>query len=168
MKNEIENIKDLLDKYYEAETNENEEKLLSEYFSGDVASELMVYKPHFEFNSAGYDDGRSLSDDFDDKFFEKISKSELKVVKKKNSNFMWYSAVAATFLIAFGLFRFFGNTGINDDLVYDDAVEIMILISEKMDTATGDLHKLGAFESDEESFDAFRALEIYGKHINNQ
>lgn len=47
---ELDKVKKLIDKYFEAETSLKEEKLLKEYFSGDlIDEELVQYKPFFSY-----------------------------------------------------------------------------------------------------------------------
>ena len=168
MKNDISIIRTLLEKFYEAETDEQEEALLKEYFRGDVAPEFEIYKPQFKYYAIGFDDGKSLSENFDSKLMDNISKSGLKVAKKNSYTFMWYAGVAATLLLAFGLY-FTNNTADElSDNEYAQAVDALILISEKMDTAYGGLEQLGEFDNNLNQFDAFKALEFYGKHFNNQ
>jgi hypothetical protein len=168
MKNDNLTIRTLLEKFYDAETDEQEEALLKEYFRGDVAPEFEIYKPQFKYYSIGFDDCKSLSDDFDSKFKSNISKSGLKVTKKKSNVLMWYAGVAATLLLAFGLY-FNSNTADEfSDNEYAQAVDALILISEKMDVAAGGLQMLGEFDNSFNYFDAFKALEFYGKQINNQ
>lgn len=169
MKNNETTIKQLLDKFYEAETTEQEEKTLKEYFcSSDVAPEFESYRAQFEFYEIGYDDGKSLSLDFDDKLMREISKTQIKPTKRKTTNLMWYASLAATFLIAFGLFYFTRTTTQVSESDYAQAVDAFILISEKMDLASVELQNLQAIEDSFDELDAFKLLENYGKHLNNK
>ncbi len=165
MKNEDINISQLLEKFYEAETSEREEEILKEYFRSDVDPEFEIYKPQFVFYDQGYGDVRGLSNNFDDKFFANVQIAGPKLVKSKEHHYMWYAGIAATFVVAFGLFFFTRANDRVSEVEYDQAVNAFILISEKMDIASGDLHNLKVFEERLDSFGAFEALENYGKHL---
>lgn len=165
MKNDITTIRELLGRFYEAETDEQDEEILKEYFRGDVASELMAYKPQFQFYDVGFDDGKPLSKDFDDKVLNAIKQMDSKPVIKKSHSYMWYAGIAATFLIAVGYFFLSRDTDNFSEQEYTQAVNAFILISEKMDLASGQLQHLGTIKSEFNQFDAFKALENYGKHL---
>lgn len=169
MKNEDINIRQLLEKFYEAETSEQEEEILKEYFRSDVDPEFEIYKPQFAFYDQGYSDTRGISSGFDEKFFANVQAADPKLKKSKQVHYMWYAGIAATFVVAFGLFFLDRTNDSVSEVEYDQAVNAFILISEKMDIASGDLHKLEVFEDRLDSFGAFEALENYGKHlINNE
>lgn len=64
-------IKILLDKYFEGETSLEEENLLKAYFQGQgVAPEFLPFQPLFQFFEA--EKQASLSHEFDHKLFQKI------------------------------------------------------------------------------------------------
>lgn len=166
MKNDATTIKQLLEKFYDAETTEQDEEILKEYFRSDVAPEFEIYKAQFTFYDVGYGDDRGLSRDFDDKFFAAIN-TEPKLVKSKQTSYLWYAGIAATFMVAFGLFFLTRTTNQVSDIEYNQAVSALILISEKMDIASGDLQNLHVIEKSLNHFDAFKVLENYGEHLTN-
>ena len=168
MKNDITHIKQLLEKFYDAETSEQDEILLKEYFEGDVAPEFEVYKPQFEFYKFGYDDNKPLSQNFDEKFLNKIAGSGLKQVENRSYKTYWYASVAAAILVIFGVFQFINTSDKATDKDYAYAVESLILISDNFEIASSQLESLGDFDPNFDHFDAFKALETYGKHFIKQ
>jgi len=168
MKNDISTIRQLLDKYYDAETDEQEEDILYEYFSGVVAPEFEMFKPHFLFNRIGYDDGKELRSDFNEIFMKNISATNLKPVKSKRLNLFRYAGVAAAAVAVFVMFLLINKDEDVSEEEYAQVIESLILISEKMETASHELRALSNIENSLNTIDAFKALEEYGKHFINQ
>lgn len=168
MKNDSTSISRLLEKFFDAETSEQEENVLKEYFKGEVAEEHKIYLPLFEFYQTGFDDGRELSNDFDSKFFDKVNSQKLSAKRNASYYLLRYSGVAAILLIAFGFYFFNKSSEDYNPIDEEHAINALILISEKMDLASNQLHSLGAIEKSFNSFDAFKALETYSKQINNK
>lgn len=89
---ELDNIKKLLEKYFEATTSEAEEKKLREYFSQEkVAPQLEQYRPIFAYFSVAKQ--------------ERFTKQ---VPLKPRRNYSRWLSIAAVAVIAFGIY--FGNT----------------------------------------------------------
>ncbi len=78
---EIKRVQELLDRYFDAQTTLGEEKMLREYFKGEVSQEFLVYKPLFNCYS------------------EEIERIE--GVKVKRRDFRWISVAAAAALALF-------------------------------------------------------------------
>lgn len=106
MNNQI--IERLIDKYFAGETSLAEEQQLRDYFSGEnVHPDLKEYAPLFQyFNAAA---SKQLSDDFDDKLFEKINALESETSKETaapkkarviNLTIRRFSRVAAAVVLA--------------------------------------------------------------------
>lgn len=84
-------IENLLDKYFEGETNLHEEKALKEYFNQEkIASHLEVYQPMFQFFEAKEE---LVEEEFVFKFPDEVS------TPSKASKKMWYSLVASLVLL---------------------------------------------------------------------
>jgi hypothetical protein len=82
----IKEVKDLLEKYFNAETTLKEEQLLRDFFKGEVSDEeLLVYKPMFNC------------------FTEEIDKldTESSTGTKRQIHFRWISVAAAAALALF-------------------------------------------------------------------
>lgn len=82
----IKEVKDLLEKYFNAETTLKEEQLLRDFFKGEVSDEeLLVYKPMFNC------------------FTEEIDKleTESSTGTKRQFHFRWISVAAAAALALF-------------------------------------------------------------------
>jgi len=164
MKNDITTILQLLDKFFEAETSEQEEIHLKEYFNGEIAKELLPYKPLFQFYEIGYDDGKSLSDNFDEKLLKSIKEMDSKPKTRKMPQFLWYAGIAASLLIIAGTFFFTKTVNEKESEQYSYAIDALILISEKMDLASVDLENLSVIGSSLNQFDALKLLDEYGKN----
>lgn len=77
-----EDIPSLLDKYFEEKTSPEEESTLRDYFNKeDVAEELLLYKPLFEFVQE--EQNISLNSDFDAKLLQQIAQKEIQIVVNK-------------------------------------------------------------------------------------
>lgn len=168
MKSNITQIRELLDKFYECETNEEEEDILREYFRGDVAPEFQTVAHQFKYYDHNLPKDTNLSIEFDKKVIESInnyeSKSKLKVIRKKS----WYGiAVAASLLVIFGMF-FLLQSNNNEQSEYNEAMNALILISEKMDVATNELQVLESFDEGFSNFEALIILENYENKIINK
>ena len=105
-----EEVKILLEKYFEGETSLQEEILLSEYFNGEnVDTELTSYRPMFQFFKVEKD--VKLSSAATDNIL-KISKNESKIVELSTSQKgsgarsigLWWRAAAAIMVLGVSTF----------------------------------------------------------------
>ncbi len=73
-------MKALIEKYFEGETSLEEEAQIRAYFNGEaVDNELKAYQPLFQYFA---NEGElALSDDFDEKLFQKMEQTAVKVVQ---------------------------------------------------------------------------------------
>ena len=98
----IEAIKILIEKYFEGETSLQEEAQLSEYFNGDeVATELKVYQPLFQFFKAGKN---ILLNESAAERLNEIGIRQLEVGKSdrhptSHIRHIWWRAAAAVFIL---------------------------------------------------------------------
>jgi hypothetical protein len=98
-------INQLIEKYFNGETSLTEETSLKKYFnSGAVSEDLKQYEPLFQYFEEEKE--RVLTDDFDQKLFEKIGGAG-KVIQMRSTRMVYLRVAAAVvFLIAsFFLFQ---------------------------------------------------------------
>jgi hypothetical protein len=82
---ELDKIKRLTEKYFEAETTEAEEQTLRDYYSGDeVAEELEQYRPMFSYFSSAKQE----------RFTQQVP------LKPRKNLYQWISVAAAVVLVA--------------------------------------------------------------------
>ncbi|MFD1095724.1 hypothetical protein [Salegentibacter chungangensis] len=138
---ELREIEKLIEKYEAAETSLSEEKALREYFkTREVPPRLQVYRAIF-----GYAHQQKQQ------HFSDIP--ELKSERRKVN--YWWSGVAATVILALGLFLYQDNdmrksqedlgTITDEEMAYQKTKETLRLVSEYMNEGTEDLVYLKEF-----------------------
>jgi hypothetical protein len=96
-----EEIKILLEKYFDGETTTEEENALSSYFNGDrIANDLKQYQPLFQFFKKEKEVTLSQSATYKILNIPK-SKPEMKVIRGSSK---WWKAAAAIFILGVGSF----------------------------------------------------------------
>jgi hypothetical protein len=102
---EYEIIKQLLDKYWEANTSLEEEKMLADYFkSGNVHPNLLVYCQLFSYYDEQYQ--VSLPEDFDKKVLQRIEEQKsAPVIRKMNSIWLRVAAAVIILITAAGIYK---------------------------------------------------------------
>jgi len=148
-------IKILLEKYYEGATSNEEELLLKEYFSRqEVPEELRSDSEIFRFflDSASIPDASS---GFEEKILRKIDRQRAE--KKFNSRrriIAVMSAAAAVIIIISATWFFTRNRGTVSDtysdpqIAYAEAMKILYEVSVKLNKGTSPLGKIGVLESE--------------------
>lgn len=124
---ELSKIEELLEKYFEATTSIEEEKLLQEYFaSNDVASHLEPYKSIFGFFANE----------------KQVESMQITVVKNTNQSFKWLS-IAASLLIMFGVgFSIFNQDIKSNDLgTYDNPEEAFLATQKALALVSKNVNK---------------------------
>lgn len=130
---ELNRIKIILEKYFEATATEAEEQELRNYFASDgVAPELETYIPMFAyFNQAS----------------EERSAREVPLKTKRNSySYRWIS-IAAVLMLMFGLY--YGNQIREQreaEFAYQETRKAFGLIAQNLDRGTEKVAFLGEFE----------------------
>lgn len=119
---ELNKIEELLEKYFEGNSNEEEEQILKTYFSqGNVVKHLQKYKPIFGF----FTESKEVRSE------KKFAWNE---VQNRRNNFRISISIAASLLMAMGT-GFFMYTNYNesnqDDLGTFDDPEIAFLETQK-------------------------------------
>jgi hypothetical protein len=177
MKNNIQFIKELLEKYYECSTTLVEEQTLREYFTGsDVADDLVIHKPQFFYYSQALVN-ETLADDFEKRFLLKIKDDDKHTSRIfRFSRKFVYSAVAMLLVgisMTWAVSRNFNSitvTGNEDvdksEFALEQTLNALNLISESMDNTTDHLMKLEIIHRGFEQFDQFEKLEYLNEYLN--
>lgn len=105
----MENIQQLLNKYFEGETSSAEEKELRQFFaSAEVPEHLMMYKPLFAYFDEEILKEEASSEGIDKQLGEIIIPSvEKKVIPQHRIILRWVSGVAAAVLLLLGVGQLF-------------------------------------------------------------
>ncbi|MFS4492139.1 hypothetical protein [Maribacter sp. 2308TA10-17] len=139
---ESDNIKELVEKYFEATTTVVEEETLRAYFSkGSVTPELEQYVPMFQY----------FSNAKEEKFTKQVPLDTIANVTKKRFNFKWLS-VAAVGLLMFGIY--FGNGYFENqreqqrqaEMAYHETKKALNLLAENFNRGTEKVAYLNQFE----------------------
>ena len=141
---ELDNIEQLLEKYFEATTTVAEEKILNAYFSqDDVAPHLEEYKPMFNY--------------FINAKNERFTKPvPLKTERKKNF-LKWISVAAVAILIVGIYFNNYNKPSNSLDEMYtqaelESAQKALTLLSDNFNLGTQKASYLGEFEKNTKKF----------------
>jgi len=149
----VEDIKILLDAYYEGETNPEQENILLEYFhGGEVADELKEDKEIFlQLNDADkiIEVPQRLEDRLEN-LIDALAEKEKPLLKvsKKNYTLKWITSIAASIVILIGAGIYFNyqsvqqpvsvakvdprDTFSDPDLAYEEASKALMLISKNL------------------------------------
>ena len=139
------NIRKLLDKYWEGESSRLEETQLREFFAGsDVPEDLKTYQPLFQFFQIEQD--KNLNGDFDQRLIEQLKSSEKPKAKVRKLPY-YLMRVAAAALLLFSIY--FVNQQWNQDNydpvvveemtpeeVYEQTKAALLLVSAKLNKGT--------------------------------
>lgn len=152
-----ENIKILLDKYWEGETTQSEEKALQNYFTnGVVADELKEYQEYFASikNLSQY----QLPNNFDDKVLASIkpkSKFERLTIIK---NLLAAASVAAVFIVVSLIYWPNSDAAITQaekqqaQQAYNETLLALQIISNKLDKGNQSISKIGVWHQVQTKF----------------
>ena len=119
-------IKKLLDKYWEGETSVEEEASLKAYFNGgNVADDLKSYQPFFQHFSQAQ--SMATPAGFDEKLIQALEQAPQEEPVKVRKRFVMQSwlRVAALVLLTLGVYQLMFDASItkNDQLVWEDTYE---------------------------------------------
>ncbi|TMM53674.1 hypothetical protein FEE95_17385 [Maribacter algarum] len=134
---ESDNIKELVEKYFEATTTVAEEDTLRAYFSkGGVTPELEQYVPMFQY----------FSNAKEEKFTKQVPLDTIASVTKRRFNYKWLS-VAAVGLLMFGIY--FGKSYQEKreaEYAYQETKKAMTLLAQNFNRGTEKVAYLNQFE----------------------
>jgi len=139
------NIRKLLDKYWEGESSVQEETQLREFFtSADVPEDLKTFQPLFQFFQLEQD--KNLDGEFDQKLIQKLKSSEKPTVKVRTIPY-YLMRVAAVGLLLLSIY--FVNDQWNQNAteqmaseemtpeeVYAQTKQALLLVSAKLNKGT--------------------------------
>lgn len=177
MKHNIDDIKLLLDKFYEGDTNLEEEATLTEFFEQDnIPRELAAEAAQFKF----YSEEAAITSpsvDFESKLIESIEQYEAQRKVRKNRNYIYYSGAAAVVVLALTVYLNFFRSGseldnfIHNDsdpeIAYYETARALQIIADNMQEATRDLDKLNMVEQSFSIFGAFSLINLDDDNFNN-
>ncbi len=141
------NIRKLLDKYWEGQSSVEEEIQLRDFFSGtDVPEDLKSYQPLFQFFQMEQD--KKLNDDFDKKLIQKLESSEKPTAKVRRLPY-YLMRIAAAGLLLFSIY-FVSQQGpfkpdqtevanydeMTPEEVYAQTKQALLLVSAKLNKGT--------------------------------
>lgn len=145
----MENIDHLLNKYFDGETTEKEERALKDFFMlGEVPKEYKKYQDYFEGIPSQND---FLSDDFDEKIRNMIAGEEAKPEKKQSSVFhnYWRYAVAASIVLVMGIVflgqdkpNFENDTYKDPEVAMEETKKALYIISSTMNEGMKSMNTL--------------------------
>ena len=152
MNNEINEIRQLLNRYYEGDTTQEEESKLTDFFATSecVPEDLATEKVLF-LNLQKVSGTILPSDDFEDRLLKAIENRDCQETPMARERFpQWRKmAVAACLLTMFGIGMFFlveenrNSYEITDDkLAYAKTEEALLLVSEKLNKVDIELNKM--------------------------
>ncbi len=130
----VEQIEELLEKYFEGETSLLEEKQLQDFFQGeDVPAHLESYKAQFNMSTLLSSQSSGLSETH---LFSKIEE-EAKVVKMPSSRYLWgnfYKVAAAAALLIIGYWS--GNQLLNNKMskVEEELAQMKTVMLEQLES----------------------------------
>lgn len=181
MKN-LDKIRVLLEKYYEGETNRNEEEILKSFFlSGkvpaDMESDRQLFLSLHEESLLRVPGGEG----FEERFFGSVSGNKKSELKSNRAIYMRFAAIAASFLLIAGSYFLivheYGIEGNGHDYqvyspedpekAYEEAKSALLMVSSVMNRGTAELEKLSRFEDARSEMNAISkfhdAVQIIGK-----
>ncbi|MFN8239615.1 MAG: hypothetical protein U0X39_02555 [Bacteroidales bacterium] len=139
-------IQDLLDKYYRGETNENEEKQISNFLmSEDLPEELEDEKEIFRY----YGSRRAIPEpapDFENRIIKGLDKSGKALYNRKIYSII---SIAASVMLLVGSYFFIGSrenepedTFTDPQLAYTETMRILHGVSSKLNTGISELEQV--------------------------
>jgi hypothetical protein len=172
---DLKQIEELLEKYYNGETSIDEERKLHWYFqTHDIPMHL---KPDAELFRSNY---KRSTEEAAPELTEKLAK--LLDGQDKKSRFIipvkslrWISGIAASIVILFSLWLGFGRDILHnrikfadtfDDpkIAYQESTKALLLVSEKLNAGTKDLQQLKKYN---QSFSKLEPILSFGPSIQN-
>ncbi len=139
------NIRKLLDKYWEGESSVQEEAQLRDFFAGtEIPEDLKPYRPLFQFFKMEQD--KKLNGNFDEKLIQQLESSDKPVSNVRKLPY-YLMRVAATGLLLFSIYfvNQQWNQSANETVaveeltpeeVYEQTKEALLLVSAKLNKGT--------------------------------
>jgi hypothetical protein len=148
-----EEMEKLLEKYYSAETSEEEEQMLRSFvLKGDLSPDSFPEKDIFMFYSE--EDIPSPSPDFEDRIIAAVGREEKNRRKGLRIKVMYsLSGIAAGVALLAGVYFMFSDkaepadTFSDPELAYAETIKILSQVSEKMNSGMKGLEPIGKMNS---------------------
>jgi len=150
-----EEVKRLLEKYYEGSTSSGEEQLLKKFFCGDnIPSDLRIDQEIFHYYVQAAEIPEP-SADFEKNIFSAIETEDKDLSRfKRRRMFFSLSGIAAAMLILAGSYLFFaGRSGPRDtftdpELAYAETMKILLEVSSRLNHGTKALGHLSVLQNE--------------------
>ena len=150
----LKEIEELLEKFYEGNTNLSEEQKLREFFSGnEISPQLSEHADLFRFYSQSRKE--QLNDTgFEERFLSVIQEHTSIPILSRKRQLFYISGIAATLIIMAGLIFTFRNdvlkrtpkTPLNTELAYEQAKDALAMLSINLNTGLEQVQKLQNFQ----------------------
>jgi hypothetical protein len=161
-------IKKLLEKYYNGETTLQEERLLKEYFTGgDVPEEYQAEKIQFDYLL--FSGKNNLKDEtFDGRVMRKLEGGDNLIVRimQRRSWFYATAGMAATILILLAIFIRFEpmqqklqDTYSDPQTAYNEAKKVLFFVSKQFNKGADKLQPIGAYTDGVKELENIKALD---------
>jgi hypothetical protein len=164
---EAEQIRQLLDRYWAAETSLAEEQALAEAMAADQLPEDLADLAHDKawFTYRESQRGTQLPTDFEQRFWQEVETPEQATPKRQIAFLQWGSRIAAALVLAVGAFALLNNQNnqhTGDVLAYDQSGEeaealahataALMMLSEKLQFGQTEAARLGALNTAMEDY----------------
>lgn len=154
-------IRDLLEKFYEGETDRSEEKILKSFFLSAkvpacMESDRQLFLALHEESSLKVPDGKG----FEERFFDSVAGDKKFYLKRSRTIYLRFAAIAASFMLIAGSYFLIvqeyrtERNGLSyqeyspedTEKAYDEAKNALLLVSSVMNKGTAELETLSKFE----------------------
>ena len=171
----INNIKQLLEKFYEGQTSLEEESHLKEYFAGDSIPEGLLEDKELFVSMDAADDQVQIPGDLNTRLITTINEAERKETRVKRINLYSLSGLAAGLLIIFTVYITFLRenpadvlaeyTIQDEDVAYAEAKKALMYVSAKLNRGTAELEPLQTVNRSLNSMTPLRKLSSGRKEL---
>jgi hypothetical protein len=174
----MKNIDNIIEKYYNGETSEEEEKMLKEFFSMDSLDNKNnpIEKTLIDFYNS--EKQIILNSDFEDKLFNKINYNKIKSINPKKKYFIQITSIAAILVIVLAYYMITYYNDIpgknnkvtltaNDKITIEYTLDALTLMSDYINLANEQVSKLSIINDSFEKAQEATKFEDYNNFINN-
>ncbi len=171
----LKNIKQLLEKFYDGQTSLEEEVHLKEYFAGDSIPEELLEDKELFVSMGAADREVSIPGDLNTKLIDTINAAERKETRVKRINLYSFSGLAAGLLIILAVYFAFLRespadvmaqyTIQDEELAYQEAKKALNFVSAKLNKGTAELKPLRIVNKSLNSMTPLRKLSSGSKEL---
>ena len=135
----IEEIRKMLERFYQGNTTLEEEKMLQEYFSSNTVHEEFIPDKEL-FQSFGTEsESIYVPDDLNQKIIASIDQVDRKATKTRRISLFSLSGLAAGLLVMIAVYLFYIRTDGPSLLAYEEAKRTLAYVSTKLNSGTSEL-----------------------------